>query len=297
MEFPLRDTRHLAGRRPQTEAPAPQEKGLALALRHDEDGAPGLVVGRNDGTLAHLRFEAQVDLLVEEPRYCVGTRDEEGWAPCPRKQEADRFDRCPGCHPLPERDCVFNPRCTSCTQAFCNSPHEIYIAYYGPTPKVGMTRSARKGGRLVEQGADAWFHVATVADRFAARNLEDRITAGLQIPQTPPAKKIYTRMTQEIPLDALTEHRQNISNRLAALTQQKPGPLQPLPRGPGLPLSEIPQPIAVVGHHHGRPVAAHGRHLYYRDPQKVALWALDLKRVVTHPVRFHVDTLSSRSGA
>lgn len=292
MEFPLRDTRHLAGRRPQAEAPVPGESGLALALRHDEHGAPALVVGRSDGTLAHLRFEAQVDLLVEEARYCVGTRDEDGWTPCPRQREADRFDRCPECHPLPERDCVFNPRCTSCTQEFCNSPHEIYIAYYGPTPKVGMTRSARQGGRLVEQGADAWFHVATVADRFAARNLEDRITAELQIPQTPPAKKLFTRLTQKIPLDTMESHRQSINDKLASLTKQVPGPLQPLPRGPGLPLPGIPLPIAVVGHHHGERIAAHGRHLYYRDPQKTALWALDLKRVVTHPVRFHADALN-----
>lgn len=286
MEFPLRDTRHLAGRRPHTQAPAPKASGLALAVRHDDAGVPALLVGRDDNTVSVLDFGTELDLLVEDARYCLGTRDGAHWTPCPRAREADRFDRCIECHPLPERDCVFNPRCDSCTQEFCNSPHEIYIAYYGPTPKVGMTRKARQGGRLVEQGADAWFLAATVQDRFQARNLEDRITRELQIPQTPPAKNVLHRMTQAVALDAIQLHRQQIHDRLASVTGQTPGPLHPLPRGTGMPLPEIPLPVAVVGHHVGDPVAAHGRILYYRDPKATALWALDLKRVVTHRVRF-----------
>ncbi len=296
----FRDTRHLAGRVPNTTAPAPRARGLALGLHHEPDGVPLLLIGREDGSVDRLHFARTLNLVVEAKRYCVGNRSDSRWTPCPENRPADRFDRCVDCHPLPNRDCVFNPRCTDCTQEFCRSQHEVYIAYHGKDPKVGMTRQAREGHRLVEQGADAWFLVATMEDRFQARNLEDRVSARLDLPQSVRVKRQLRRLAHPVPMDAIRSHHARLAPLLEGLTGRPSGPLQMLPPGSGRPLREVPVPAAIVGHHAGDLEGAHGRHVFYREAKTYpsvppgdgpgkkqgVLWALDLKRTLTHPVWF-----------
>jgi hypothetical protein len=284
----LRDTRHLAGRTPISRAPRPSRSGLALGVRHTDAGTPYLLVGDKDGQIHPDAAGDRLNLLVEAGRHCVGTIQDNTWTACPHANPADRFTRCTACHPLPVRECVFNPRCNDCTQPFCRSPHEVYIAYQGNAKKVGMTRKAREGERLVEQGADMAFIVAETEDRFQARNLEDRITALLGIPQVLPQKTRLTRLRQEPPTTSIQQDHQQLRPRLEAITGRSIGPLVAPPRGKGLPLQETPVPAATIGHHMGTIEAAHGRYLFYRnetESQNGPLWALDLKDVVTHPVR------------
>lgn len=158
----------------------------------------------------------------------------------------------------------------------CDEAHSVYIAFFGTLPKVGLTLAARLEARLREQGADAGFSVATVADREKARALEKTLSRAYDLPEWRRAKDTLPRLAR--PLD-----RAVIEDRVAAwrrrldgfdtqpLVWVEPVPLErPLPGRPGW--------INAPGSHAGRWLGALGNHLFY----EAEVGPLD---VGTRPVR------------
>ncbi|MBW3582888.1 MAG: DUF2797 domain-containing protein [Euryarchaeota archaeon] len=282
--FLLRDTRHLAGKRRESAAPPPEGEGLALSY-HWVGTKPVLTV-RTDKGPVDLPLTGRLDLQVEEGRFCIGHRTSEGLQPCPDRRPADRFIQCAACHPLTNRECVFEPRCTDCTLPFCRGAHQVYVAWYGLLPKIGMTRSVREDARLVEQGADAYAFLASVPDRFAARRMEDKISARAGVPQSRRPKELLTQTARSVPWNPVVSAHEAFIERVTGLEGLDPGPLVRLPESPGAwPLPEVPTPVAEVGRHTGHIIAAKGKWVFYKDGEG-PLWALRMSAVEGHEVRF-----------
>lgn len=296
MEFVLRDTRHLKGTTPTVHVAAPQDEGLAVGSGLDQ-GRPYLDVRDAEGTLRRIDLGAHLNIEVLEERRCTGRWTDEGWTACPHEALADRFDQCPACHPLPDRDCVFNPRCHECLESFCQSPHKLYLAFYGELPKIGMTRSQRGDARLVEQGADAFAIIAHAGDRAAARRLEDLVTRRLQVPQSRRADELLPRTAREVPWTAIENAYKALVPRLGEVLGSAPGPLERVTEQFGeYPLPIVPTLAGVQGHHAGDVLGMKGRYLFYRAPSRdgtpdrlAPIWALNLSAVVTHRVRFEAS--------
>lgn len=300
MGFLLRDDRHLKGTTPQVQVAPPTRPGHVIASGLQE-GRPYLTVRDDDGDHHTLRLDDALNLEVLPDRRCIGRWTDDGPVPCPLDAAADHFDQCPTCHPLPERDCVFNPRCSTCTQEFCRSPHRLYVAYYSELPKVGMTRAARGNARLVEQGADAYTIVAQAVDRADARRLEDRITASLGLPQARRADELLSRMARPVPWDAIANIHDHLVPRLGDLLGMPAGPLErnPPPFG-AFPLPRVPTLAGIQGHHAGKVLGAKGRYLLYTlhdqdEGDDPTIWALNLHALGTHRVHFDLEAAARPS--
>lgn len=287
-EFLLRDTRHLAGREQAVDAPPLPAEGHAVSF-HWTGTEPALVVRDEAGRHWSLPLDDRFDLEVLDERVCIGRRTDAGAVPCPAARPVDRFAQCRECHPLPDRDCVFNPRCHDCALDFCRGPHKVYVTFYGTLPKVGMTRDMRGETRLIEQGSDAYAFVADVADRFEARRVEDRVSAALDLPQARRAKEILPLMARATPWEAIERAYAAMQDGLERATDQAPGPLVRIEGHPGTwPLSQPPNPARLVGRHRGGVRGVKGKFVVYEDASGV-LWALRASGVETHRVRFDPD--------
>lgn len=296
MEFVLRDHRHLKGTTPRVDVAPPTGPGHAVGSGW-ADGAPYLTVRDDAERLHSIPLDAALDIEVLPERRCIGRNTPEGFVPCPHGRSADHFDQCPDCHPLPERDCVFNPRCSNCTLEFCRSPHRLYLAYYAELPKVGMTRAARGEARLVEQGADAYAILGHAIDRAEVRRLEDQVTNRLGVPQSRRADEVLPRLARPVPWTAIENSYRDLRPKLADLLGMAPGPLERNPPTPGpFPLRAVPTLAGTQGHHAGQVIAAKGRYLLYETGPAEAqdgmapIWALNLGAIVTHRVHFDPET-------
>jgi len=133
----------------------------------------------------------ELDWRVTDRRICVGKFTGNGYEPCPAQRPVFRFSQCVECAFIPDLECIFEPKCGGdyCKTEFCSRDHVVYLAFFGPVMKVGMTGAHRLRERLIEQGADAYTVLALAGNRWAARGLEKEIAAELELRQIIPGKK------------------------------------------------------------------------------------------------------------
>ena len=135
----------------------------------------------------------QQEICLQQPatRYCTGTYDTAAkkYIPCPHR----RLVKPPyqNCYPCFEA-IGFNPafynvpqeQLSLRQQAYNREPHCTYLAYFGPgIIKVGIARHARVQKRWLEQGARAAVVLQVTPDAYQARELEERISTALRIPE------------------------------------------------------------------------------------------------------------------
>lgn len=144
----------------------------------------------------------------------------------------------------------------------CEEPHTVYLAFFGTLPKIGMTLATRLEARLREQGADAGFPIATVADREAARVLERTLSVRHRVPEARRAREVLARLAR--PRDegrierAVAAWRARVGSTDAGAIHVRDPPL-------ARPLPAVPRWTPAPGHHEGRWIGALGNHVFYED--------------------------------
>lgn len=174
--------------------------------------------------------------------------------------------------PTPAPDpCVFEPRIIadpSHACDLCHAPTDVYIAFYGSLPKVGLTLHGRLDERLREQGADAGMRVAELPDRGQARLTEQSLSTLMRIPEWRRGRDVLARLAKDLDADRIEEAAMDVAHRLpAGYTAQRLRFIHdvPCPR----PLPAVPAIVQPIGRHEGTWIGAHGNHVFYR-PRKAA---------------------------
>jgi hypothetical protein len=277
---------HIIGRVPGEAAP--------VLLGAAWDGAGTAAAGEGGGTGVAAGGVKVVRLDLSRHRFalgsavtCTGLYDGETHRPCPHKARLTRGSLCDDCmrEIIGDPECLFNPKCEgsgTCSRPLCAEPHRVYIAFFGTTPKVGMTASRRIMAREQEQGADAFLVVGEYPTRLAARNVEKRISRELAVTERISSKRFL--MTLASATDADIESAASaLSSRIATLTGKSPEPLIRLEsRGISLPLSNVPTLAPVAGIHGGESIGHKGRFFIYR---RGILQALDMQAAVGRVLR------------
>jgi hypothetical protein len=212
-------------------------------------------------------------------RRCVGTWAEADPAaglparhvPCPTAEAVSRHRQCGPCSGLDDPECVFEPRCRAdpasctCVTTFKGVPHVVYLAFHGMLPKVGLTQAWRVEGRLREQGADAWFAVATLPGRGAARQAEMAVSFLYGYPEHRSHLETLPQLARPVPWDAIARRAEECRTRLgrdypveAELHRITDHPLQQ-------PVGGVPRRVPTEGLHAGTWLGAKGTHLVYRE--------------------------------
>lgn len=241
-----------------------------------------VVYDRESNETCTLEIGDNLDLLVSGRRACVG-RFGGGYSPCGRGSKVTNVPQCDGCYEpaIPNPSCIFEPRCDGslCDSPPCRAQHVVYVAFYGGTPKVGMSSKGRVSVRIAEQGADAYSVVATAGNRMDARELERGISAGAGINQSVRNRDILHSLIKGQARDEITEAFQDVTSRLERLGREgvEPGPLRFL-EYPGMRGEIASQPSLEMtpGVHRGEVLGVKGSYLMYLDDGPRALSLPDL---------------------
>ncbi len=122
--------------------------------------------------------------IVKKGRQCFRCQRKEGFLEI---HQAGRTGRWPSDEALAE---------------YLKGEHWIYVAVHGDAiPKVGTVASARGHSRLAEQGAVDARYIGSVEDGIRARQIEDRITAGVGIKQVSTARRKIDALAAGVDLE------------------------------------------------------------------------------------------------
>jgi len=221
-----------------------------------------------------------LDIDVSHGSMCVGRFDRGDYSPCPHSQRTGTYSVCSGCGApmIRHLECIFEPKCEGevCGEGICTAEHAVYIAYYGSTPKVGMSTSGRVLTRVREQGADGYSIVARVPNRFRARRLEKTIFGTMDVRQAFRSEALLPLLTQAVDHAAMAAEHEALAARLEEVLELTPSPLQTLEYD-FEPLDERPVLVSTPGRHAGDYLGAKGRFLIYRDGVPRAMRPKDLE--------------------
>ncbi|WP_203854463.1 DUF2797 domain-containing protein, partial [Dactylosporangium siamense] len=159
-------------------------------------------------------------------RYCTGRYEFADTynvrpLPCPHQAEATSGDQCAGCNAQDEFRFAHRAHqghhIPAALQAYLAQPHWLYLATFGPGAiKVGTAAAPRKTSRLDEQGPIHATYLIEAPDGYNVRQLEETLSARLDIPQTVRATtKLQVLLHPDIDL---TAHRSHVARAAAALT-------------------------------------------------------------------------------
>ncbi len=169
---------------------------------------------------------------------------------------------------IPDPSCIFEPKCdgTLCPEAFCNRPHAVYLALFGPKAKVGMTSMERLQERLTEQGADGYVLLRETKNRQEAREQERLLSKKLRLPQAVRSATKLKLIASRPDARAMKEKARVVRLAVANLTGHKPGEMEVLDGYP------MPQPLKgrvkrvdERGPHKGMVVGVKGTVLIYKQ--------------------------------
>jgi len=237
------------------------------------------VYDHSTGELVPLDIDP-VDIDVSHGSMCVGRFGRGGYAPCPHSQRVGTYSVCSDCGApmIRHLECIFEPKCEGevCGEGICTAEHAVYIAYYGSTPKVGMSTSGRVLTRVREQGADGYSIVARVPNRYRARRLEKSIFGSMGVRQAFRSEALLPLLTQGVDHAAMAAEHEALSSRLSDVLELEPTPLQTLEYD-FEPIDERPVLVATPGRHSGDYLGAKGRFLIYLDDVPRALKVKDLE--------------------
>lgn len=234
----------------------------------------------DDGQLSSLDLD-NLNFSVSRKRVCIGSWVEDEYVPCPNAVPVTKFSQCAECSAelIPIQECIFEPKCEGdlCDSPLCRREHSVYIAFFGNRPKVGMTLKSRIQRRLIEQGADAYFEVATHPTRKAARDQEKLIGKTLKITERPAIRTVLESLNLPRRASLIEEGWKSISSSLEAIMGISAGDLELLDSYPlEEPLSEVPKYVESWGVHAGELIGIKGKLLIYKTDKLSALKLSDL---------------------
>ncbi|MES2154940.1 MAG: DUF2797 domain-containing protein [bacterium] len=255
-------------------ARAPPSDGFHVIASGEDDGVPFLLaVPSGGGPPSRVALEGAFAWRVSGPRTCVGRWDAGHHVPCPGQTAVGAEACCLPCSGLETPDCVFEPRCASdpasCHCPFGPVPHAVYVAFYGPLAKVGLTQEWRVPLRLREQGADAYFVASRQPDRAAARAAERALSFLYGVPEFRTPREILPQMARPVDWDLVAARAEAMRARLAE-RGAAPGPVvrvedhlvsQPLPGAP--------RRVQPFGRHAGTWLGLKGQNLFYAAPGRL----------------------------
>ncbi len=251
----------------------------------------------------------ELDWRVTNRRICTGRFTDAGYRPCPVQRPVYRFNQCDECGFIPDMECIFDPKCGGdyCDTTFCSREHAVYLAFYGPVPKVGMTGIHRIRERMVEQGADAYTVLALADNRWAARGLEKEIAGELGLRQSirgntalgflhnvdspgSAGRKACEEFVSRVDVQTLEECAMRFLDSLTLRQREENIPdhdlfdfedsmknLEILSEYPiDLPLDAVPVLSPTIGMHTGEVIGLKGKFLIYRDSHDAGLRALQM---------------------
>lgn len=209
-----------------------------------------------------------VDMTLSHDVMCVGRFEGDGYRPCPHRQRVGHLAQCSDCGTtvIPHQECIFEPRCEgeACGEGICTVEHAVYLAFFGPLPKVGMSTAARVAERVAEQGADGYAVAATVPNRLRARRMERAIAGLLGIRQSVRSTTFLGMMTEEVDREAMGTAHGTFAERLTGALGLELSPLRTIRYD--LPvLDSVPVEVTAPGRHRGEYVGSKGRFLVYDD--------------------------------
>ena len=222
---------------------------------------------RGDGFDVTIEPDASFLVEVSKQRTCIGDWRRSSYRECPTRAAVDgAFGQCPRCGDAELEQCVFTPA-EGCGHAMCHAPHAVYLAFFGPHAKVGMTRGGRERARVLEQGADAYVVLARPPSRFEARRLEQAVSERLHVPEWLMPKQTMAAWAMEDPLGKAGDVLETYLPELEAMGL-RPGPLVPLSGFPApSPLPSVPRVRLTHGVHRGRILGCRGKYLFYESPK------------------------------
>lgn len=256
------------------------------AVSYSWDGfSPDFTVYSKDSGLENLDLDS-IAFAVSEEQSCVGSFRSEGYRPCPFHRHVEYTDQCDFCSRsiIPIQRCLFDPICDGhlCDWDLCKRKHQVYIAFYGTKMKVGMTSSERLNARLIEQGADAFFTVASAPNRMAAREMEKKIGKELSIPQMHRSTELLDELWKGPDFGAIAEAYNSICSTIEKTYGIHPSPLTRLDGYPiQQPLLEKPSYVELASIHEGNVVGIKGRFMVYDSEglKALSLSALTSRRL------------------
>lgn len=225
---------------------------------------------------------SRMAMAVGEGRKCVGSFREGNYRPCPFERQVEFSEQCEFCSRsiIPIQRCLYDPICDGhiCMWNLCMREHTVYMAFYSTTVKVGMTSSSRIRQRIIEQGADAYFEVAKLANRKEARALEKKLSAELKLSQAIRMTELLELLSRGAEREKMEEEYERIARVLDERYSLRPSQLHYMDGYPlEIPVKERVLETPVEGIHKGEVVGLKGRLAIYRDGR---LMALNMNQVV-----------------
>lgn len=240
----------------------------------EDAGVPLLLLADGFGAAPRpVPLEGTFEWRISGTRTCIGKWAGAAHLACPTATPTVDDFVCASCSGLEAPDCVFEPRCindpASCTCPFGPVPHIVYVAFFGPLAKVGLTQAWRLAARLREQGADAYVAAATCPDRASARLLERRISFRHGIPEFRGAREVLPQLVRPVEWNVIEARAAAVAQHLAPTT----GPVGPLVRitdhPVDAPLPGVPRRVATHGEHAGTWLGAKGQNLFYQEARRI----------------------------
>jgi len=247
--------------------------GLHVVGAGEDRGVPFLMAtATSGGRPTAVALEGSFAWRVSGPRTCIGRWRGGEHVPCSTATPVTSDYVCLACGGLSSPECVFEPRCAddpaSCTCPFGVVPHVVYIAFYGPLAKVGLTQGWRLATRLREQGADAYFVAAQCPDRGTARRTERSIAFVHGIPEFRSPREVLPQMARAVDWGLIAVRSEALAARLG--DTYAPGPLVRIEDHPvQQPLGGVPRRVQPYGRHVGTWLGAKGQNLFYEEPHRL----------------------------
>lgn len=245
-----------------------------------------LTYNTEDEQVEYLDLD-HLDLSVSTKKMCVGSFSDGGYIPCNTRAPVGKFTQCRDCGEtiIKNQECIFEPECDGmkCDSPLCSEEHAVYIAFFGNKPKVGMTVKRRIPGRLIEQGADAYFIVNdSLKSRKSAREFEKDVGKKMGITERPSSKAVLESLKIPMKKMHIEEGYNWLSGEMRNRLGISVGQLQMLESYPlDEPLQEIPKLVESFGLHTGEPLGVKGKFMIYKQGNRLS--ALNLKDL---PSRF-----------
>lgn len=221
---------------------------------------------RGENGVEWSELAAEFDWTVSAERVCVGSWDDDGHKPCPRRESVGDDAVCRACSGLEHPQCIFEPLCQSdpaaCSCPFGPVPHVVYAAFFGTLAKVGMTQRRRVETRLREQGADAWFTIQAVPSRAEARLLERQVSMLFRIPEYRTHREVLPQLARPVPWEKIDARAAELRLRLESRYDVERS-VHRVDSRLAQPLPAVPHRVMPEGRHVGRWLGAKGNHLFY----------------------------------
>ncbi len=258
---------------PSASAVAPSRDILHVVGAGEDRGVPFLMVhpaaASHEGAAAPtvLPLSGRFAWTVSGTRTCIGRWQGGSHLPCPTQAVVAADFVCRACSGVEVPECVFEPQCendpSSCKCSFGPVPHVVYVAFYGPLAKVGLTQEWRVATRLREQGADAYFVAVHCNDRGTARAVERSVGFLYGIPEFRMPREILPQLARPVDWNLVVARAAALGERLAPRFGA-PGPLQRIDDYPvRQPLGAVPHRVQPFGAHAGHWLGAKGQNLFY----------------------------------